>query len=70
MSEFNTGLPSVRFLQTSIKNKKEVEVKLLTNDVIVGKIVWQDPDCLYIVDQFNQPNLVWRQALVYLKPKA
>lgn len=70
MSEFNTGLPSIRLVQSLIKDKKEVEIKLLSDDLIVGKIVWQDDDCLYIVDQYSQHSLVWRQALAYLKPKA
>lgn len=70
MSEFNTGLPSVRLVQSLIKDKKEVEIKLLSDDLIMGKIVWQDDDCLYIVDQYSQSSLVWRQALAYLKPKA
>ncbi|MBR8828269.1 MAG: RNA-binding protein hfq [Gomphosphaeria aponina SAG 52.96 = DSM 107014] len=70
MSEFNTGLPSVRQVQTMIKEKKEVEIKLSTNDLLMGKILWQDDNCLCLVDQYEQPTLIWRQALVYLKPKS
>lgn len=70
MSEFKTGLPSVRQMQTMIQEKKEVEMKLTTNDLLVGKIIWQDDDCICLIDQHSQQTLVWRQALVYLKPKA
>ncbi|MBD2159282.1 MAG: RNA-binding protein hfq [Limnothrix sp.] len=68
--EFNTGLPSTRQVQTAIKNKQEVELKLLTNDLIAGKVRWQDSDCICIVDHYDQPTIVWRHAIAYLKPKA
>lgn len=35
--EFNTALPSIRQLQTFIKDSTEVEVKLSTSDLVVGK---------------------------------
>lgn len=70
MSQFNTGLPSVRLLQNYVKDKQEVEVKLSTDDLLVGRLLWQDSDCLCLVDQYDRPTIVWRQSLVYLKPKA
>ncbi|MBW4576214.1 MAG: RNA-binding protein hfq [Aphanothece sp. CMT-3BRIN-NPC111] len=68
MAEFETGLPSVRQIQSFIKDQKEVEVKVSTNDLLVGKIIWQDPACLCISDRSEQQTIVWRQAIVYLKP--
>jgi host factor-I protein len=70
MSEFNTELPGVRQVQGYIKDKQEVELKLVTDDLVVGKIIWQDADSLCMVDHYSQQTLVWRQALVYIKPKA
>ena len=70
MTEFDTGLPSVRQVQDFIKDKQEVELKLSTDDLIVGKIIWQDSSCLCLLDHYDQPTLIWRQALIYLKPKA
>lgn len=70
MTEFDTGLPSARLLQSFIKEQKEVELKLITDDLLVGKILWQDPNCLYLLDHYNQSTLIWRQAVAYLKPKA
>ena len=69
MSEFDTALPGVRQVQNYIKEKQEVELKLATDDLVVGKIIWQDADSLCIMDHYNQEILVWRQALVYLKSK-
>ncbi|ACK66440.1 conserved hypothetical protein [Rippkaea orientalis PCC 8801] len=69
MAEFNTGLPSVRLVQQWIKDKKEVDVKLITNDLLVGIILWQDPQCIYLSEVSGQSTLIWRDSLVYLKPK-
>ena len=70
MTEFDTDLPGVRQIQAYIKEKQEVELKLVTDDLVVGKITWQDDDCLCLMDHYNQQTIIWRQALVYLKPKA
>lgn len=70
MSEFDQSLPSVRQIQNLIKETQEVELKLSTDDLLVGKIVWQDTNCICLVDHYDQQTIVWRQALIYLKPKA
>ena len=70
MADFDTDLPGVRQVQNYIKDKQEVELKLITDDLIVGKIIWQDANCICLLDHYEQPTLIWRQALVYLKPKA
>lgn len=70
MSQLNTGLPSVRLLQGYVKDKQEVEMKLSTEDLLVGRLLWQDSECLCLVDGDDRPTIVWRQSLVYLKPKA
>lgn len=69
MTEFDTALPGVRQIQNFIQQKQEVELKLITDDLVVGKITWQDADCLCLMDHYNQQTLIWRQALVYLKAK-
>lgn len=69
MSEFDTTLPSVRNIQNFIQEKNEVELKLVTDDLIVGKIVWQDVNCICLMDHYEQPTIVWRQAIVFIKPK-
>ena len=70
MTEFDTSLPGIRQLQTYIKDKQEVEIKLVTDDLIVGRIIWQDVNAICLMDHYNHQTLIWRQALVYLKPKA
>jgi host factor-I protein len=70
VTELDTGLPSTRQIQTLIREEQEVELKLLTNDLITGKIRWQDTSCVCLVDHYEQPVVIWRQAIAYMKPKA
>ncbi|AFZ45627.1 MAG: RNA-binding protein hfq [Halothece sp. Uz-M2-17] len=70
MTEFDTGLPSTRMVQNLIKEEKDVEIKLLSEDLIVGRVLWQDQHCLCLVDHYDQSTLVWRQSVAYLKPKS
>lgn len=63
------GLPSTRHLQHCIRDKTTIEVKVTTGDVITGTLKWQDPDCLS-VEAAGGVVLIWRQAIVYLKPNA
>ncbi len=68
-TELDVGLPSIRQIQSLIKDGTEVELKLSTGDLLAGRVRWQDPICLCIVDQYDQDTIVWRQAIVYLKPR-
>ena len=69
MENFDTGLPSIRYVQGFIKEQKQVEIKLITNDVMAGRLVWQDNQCLCLADESEQSTLVWRQAIAYVQPK-
>jgi len=68
-ADLETNLPSVRQVQTLIRENKEVELKLSTNDLLTGQIRWQDPECICLYDHYDQPTIVWRQAIVFIKPK-
>ncbi len=68
-SEFDTALPSIRQVQTLIKAATTVELKLMTGDLITGKVGWQDQNCLCLLDENKQPTVIWRHAIAYLKPK-
>jgi host factor-I protein len=67
MAQFDTGLPSVRQIQGLIKDKREVQVKLITGELLAGKLLWQDSDCLCLAEREGRSTLVWRQAVAYLK---
>ncbi|MGG6267889.1 Hfq-related RNA-binding protein [Leptolyngbya sp. AN03gr2] len=67
--ELDTGLPSTRQIQTIIREEKEIEMKLSTGDLLTGKVRWQDSHCICIMDHYDQPTIVWRQSIVFVKPK-
>ncbi len=68
-TELETELPSIRQIQNLIREEQEVEFKLVTGDLLSGKIRWQDNYCIALTDQYDQVTIVWRQAIVYLKPR-
>lgn len=63
----DTSLPSTRTLQIYVRDKHQVEAKLMTGDVIQGIMIWLDPDCVCLKDSAGQNTLVWRSAIAYLK---
>jgi host factor-I protein len=65
--EFVTGFPSVRQVQTLIREKQSVELKLLTGDLIPGRIIWQDPHCICIETDDQRKHQIWKQAIAFLK---
>jgi host factor-I protein len=69
-ADLKTGMPSFRQLQTLIQSGSEVELKLMTNDLLVGKVRWQDDICICLMDHYDQQTIVWKQAIAFLKPKA
>jgi len=66
--EFDTTLPSIRQVQTLIKDKNAVEMKLLTGDTLTGTLVWQDPQCVSLAQENGQKTTIWRQAIAFMKP--
>lgn len=70
MAEFQTGLPSIRLLQTAIREKRDIELELTTGKAVVGKIQWQDPDTVCVVETTGQTVVIWRQAIAALRFRA
>lgn len=68
MSEFNTGQPSTRRLQKSIQEKNSIEIKLISGETLQGQVIWQDGECICLRDESGQDTLVWRTAILYIKP--
>ncbi|KZL48327.1 Hfq-related RNA-binding protein [Nodularia spumigena] len=68
-TEFDTSLPSIRQLQELIKQKTVIELKLVTGDLLIGKVAWQDHNCVCLVDDYNRQTTIWKQAIAYYKSK-
>ncbi len=69
LTQFDTSLPSIRQVQNLIKEKDAIELKLTTGDVIIGKILWQDLQCMMLTLDNGEKITVWKQAIAYLKPQ-
>ncbi|WP_071192601.1 hypothetical protein [Trichormus sp. NMC-1] len=69
-TEFDTTLPSIRQVQNWIKQKPTVELKLVTGDLIIGKVFWQDANCVCILDGNSEQITIWKQAIAYMKPQS
>ncbi|MBE9232555.1 RNA-binding protein hfq [Cuspidothrix issatschenkoi LEGE 03284] len=67
-NQFDTSLPSIRQVQRCVKDKITVEFRLITGDLITGRIFWQDHNCISVLDGNNEQITVWRQAIAYMKP--
>nr|QFZ92545.1 hypothetical protein EKO22_09495 [Synechococcus elongatus PCC 11802] len=64
----DTSLPNVRLLQQYIREQVLLEVKLSSGDVWQARLAWQDPDCLCLKTQQGETIILWRSALVFLRP--
>ncbi|MCX7595277.1 MAG: RNA chaperone Hfq [Fischerella sp.] len=69
IAEFDTSLPSTRQLQSLIKQAKPIELKLLTGDILTGKVMWQDQYSMCLLDESSQQTIIWKQAIAYIKSK-
>ncbi len=67
LTELDTSLPSVKQLQNSIKEAKPIELKLVTGDLLAGKILWQDQHCVLLAGENTQKIMVWKQSIAYIK---
>ena len=70
MTEFQTGLPSIRQIQGFIKEATLVQMRLVTNEFLTGRVRWQDQDCICLLDETDSPTVIWRHAIVYIKPES
>ncbi|NMG21638.1 Hfq-related RNA-binding protein [Brasilonema bromeliae] len=65
----DTSLPSIRQVQNLIQQAVTIEIKLLTGDILIGRIIWQDSQCMCLMNENGQQMTVWKQAIAYIKPK-
>ena len=65
--EFDTGLPSIRQVQTLIRDQQLVEVKLTTGDTLAGALSWQDANAICVKGADGQNMILMRGAIAYVK---
>ncbi|EDX84720.1 hypothetical protein S7335_2417 [Synechococcus sp. PCC 7335] len=64
---FDTGLPSIRQVQSLIRDQQTVEVKLVTGDVVVGVVSWQDANAICVKGNDSRNTILMRGAIAYVK---
>ncbi|MFN3361677.1 MAG: Hfq-related RNA-binding protein [Pseudanabaenaceae cyanobacterium] len=67
---FDTTVPSVKRIHNLIKDKQEIEVKLVTGDSYKGTVKWIDPHCLCIDlvgEEKGQSMVIWLTAVAFVK---
>ena len=70
LTEFDTSLPSIKQIQKLIQEKSSIELKLITGDVIMGTLLWQDLQCFCIMSEDSQKTTIWKQAIAFLKVRS
>ncbi|MBW4636522.1 MAG: RNA chaperone Hfq [Iphinoe sp. HA4291-MV1] len=69
ITEFDTSLPSFRQVQNLIQQAVTIQIKLLTGDILTGRIIWQDSQCMCLMDTSSQQTTVWKHAIAYIQPQ-
>lgn len=64
---FDTDLPSIRQVQTLIRDQKSVEIKVTTGDTVTGAVSWQDANAICIKSEDGQNTILMRGAIAYVK---
>jgi host factor-I protein len=41
----------------------------MTGDVLMGRLGWQDFNCICLIDESDRSTTIWRQAIAYLRPR-
>lgn len=66
-NQFDTGLPSIRQVQNLIREKTNVEVKLMTGDTLTGAVSWQDANAICVKENEGANTILMRGAIAYVK---
>lgn len=66
-SDFDTGLPSTRKMQTLIRDQQSVEVKVTTGDTLTGSLTWQDANAICVKGADGEDVILMRAAIAYVK---
>jgi len=65
----DTALPSIRIVGSFIREKKNIEFQLTTNEKLTGQIRWQDPIYIGVADASGQVTIISRQVIAYFREK-
>jgi host factor-I protein len=68
-SSFDPSLPSIRLLQTWIRERKILSLELTDGRRLIGVLIWQDHHCLCLQPtDSDEPVLISRGAMLLVRP--
>jgi host factor-I protein len=68
-SSFDPSLPSIRLLQTWIREQKILSLELTDGRRLIGVLIWQDHHCLALKpSDTDDPVLISRAAMLLVRP--
>jgi host factor-I protein len=68
-SSFDPSLPSIRLLQTWIREQKILSLELSDGRRLIGVLIWQDQYCLALQpSDSDDPVLISRAAMLLVRP--
>ncbi len=66
---FDPSLPSIRLLQTWIRDQRTLSMDLQDGHRLVGVLIWQDQHYLAVQSSESEdPVLISRQAMLLVRP--
>ena len=68
-SSFDPSLPSVRLLQTWIRERKILSLELIDGRRLIGVLIWQDQHSLALQpSDSDDPVLIGRAGMLLVRP--
>ena len=68
-SSFDPSLPSIRLLQTWIRERKILSLELADGHRLIGVLIWKDQLCLALQpSDSDDPVLINRAAMLLVRP--
>ncbi len=67
---FDTTIPSIKRIHNLIRDKQEIEVKLISGDSFKGTLKWIDTQCLCIDglgEDRGHSMVIWLNAIAFVK---
>ncbi len=67
-SSFDPSLPSIRLLQTWIRERKVLSLELTDGRRLIGVLIWQDQHCLALQpSDSDEPVLISRAGMLLVR---
>jgi host factor-I protein len=66
--QLDTSFPSIRLVQTYVRDKAQIQLKLNDSTTVSGHLAWQDPLFYCMIDAAGKQILISREAVAVILP--